>query len=340
MYCSIKCRNQHSGRVTYKQGGQKQCAECGNIFRTIKGNEKYCCIECREKGKAKAQRKSSYKHYGWTPTPTTCTICGKEFMPRSRRAKTCSDECRDKLKHLNAKERLESKRIAEYGSIEAWKEQRSEAIRQRNRSRAKPKKPKQYYNGTCKVCGNTFTTLNPAQVTCSKQCSKRLQYARKQKRIPKEQVIDKDITLEALYKRDSGVCYLCGGVCEWNDRDATTNKVGNKYPSIDHIIPVAKGGLHAWNNVRLAHFICNALKSDKVLKETESLIPENAYQYKKDTRPRGRQVSQYTKEGKFIATFISTTEAERQTGIKKKGIQNCARNECKSYGGYRWEYPV
>ncbi len=311
---------------------------CGREFVAQYGNEQLCSDECRKVRFDVCHREESYKRLGWAPTPTTCTICGKEFMPRSRKVKTCSDECRDKSKYLKAKERLESKRIAEFGSIEAWQEQRSEAIRQRNRSRAKPKKPKQYYNGVCKVCGNTFTTLNPAQVTCSKQCSKRLQYARKQKRIPKEQVIDKDITLEALYKRDSGVCYLCGGVCEWNDRDATTNKVGNKYPSIDHIIPVAKGGLHAWNNVRLAHFICNVLKSDEVLKETESLIPENAYQYKKDTRPRRKQVSQYTKEGKFIATFISTAEAERQTGISQKGIQHCARKRQKTCKGFVWKY--
>jgi hypothetical protein len=118
----------------------------------------------------------------------------------------------------------------------------------------------------CVVCGNTFTTLNGAQKTCCKRCSKRLSSSRKHHRIPKEQIVDKDITLEALYRRDSGVCYLCGGKCDWSDRDKERNIVGILYPSIDHVIPIARGGLHAWSNVRLAHFWCNTLKNDKLIK--------------------------------------------------------------------------
>ena len=37
---------------------------------------------------------------------------------------------------------------------------------------------------------------------------------------------------------------------------------GNYYPSIDHVIPLSKGGIDTWNNVRLSHRICNSLKSD------------------------------------------------------------------------------
>ena len=36
------------------------------------------------------------------------------------------------------------------------------------------------------------------------------------------------------------------------------------YPTIDHIIPLSKGGTHTWNNVQLAHMCCNAGKCDKV----------------------------------------------------------------------------
>lgn len=44
------------------------------------------------------------------------------------------------------------------------------------------------------------------------------------KRIKKECVVDKDISLQSLYKRDNGVCYICGRLCDWNDyivRDGT-----------------------------------------------------------------------------------------------------------------------
>ena len=36
--------------------------------------------------------------------------------------------------------------------------------------------------------------------------------------------------------------------------------VGKKYPSIDHVIPLSKGGTHSWDNVKLAHFSCNSAK--------------------------------------------------------------------------------
>ena len=43
-----------------------------------------------------------------------------------------------------------------------------------------------------------------------------------------------------------------------------------KYPdplsaSLDHIIPVSKGGGHTTSNVQLAHLLCNLKKSDKLL---------------------------------------------------------------------------
>lgn len=78
---------------------------------------------------------------------------------------------------------------------------------------------------------------------------------------------DEDITLEKLYNRAGGICSLCGGRCDYDDyifKD-TTFIAGNKYPSIDHITPLSKGGSHMWNNVQLAHKQCNSIKSDKTL---------------------------------------------------------------------------
>ena len=39
---------------------------------------------------------------------------------------------------------------------------------------------------------------------------------------------------------------------------------GNNYPTIDHVIPLAKGGMHSWDNVRLAHHNCNSIKGDRL----------------------------------------------------------------------------
>ena len=219
-----------------------------------------------------------------------CIVCGKTFTTWLPQKKTCSDEC----KAVHKKERDRRKRTPEeeherwiirrYGSHEnyqkwlAEQESAKQELRQKREQEQQARK-EAYENqlearriarearkeanhriGTCVVCGNSFDTYNPAQKTCSKECGKRLKHAHKHKRIPKKQLVDKDITLEALYKRDSGVCYLCGKLCDWNDKDG--NVVGSNYPSIDHMIPISRGGLHAWTNVKLAHFECNWKKSD------------------------------------------------------------------------------
>ena len=69
-------------------------------------------------------------------------------------------------------------------------------------------------------------------------------------------------SLKKLYERDKGICYICGDKCDWEDKRIVkgTTIVGNTYPSIDHIIPLAKGGTDEWNNLGLAHMRCNTIK--------------------------------------------------------------------------------
>jgi len=76
---------------------------------------------------------------------------------------------------------------------------------------------------------------------------------------------DRDITLEKLYNRDGGICALCGKPCDYEDYifQGAVFIAGNDYPSIDHIEPLSKGGSHTWNNVQLAHKICNSKKSNR-----------------------------------------------------------------------------
>ena len=198
----------------------------------------------------------------------TCELCGADYWAGNGKAKYCSDTCRKAA----TKARQDKWRAEHPDYHKAYHAKHPDAV-----ERFKQKNPNyerdrwRKIRGTvesekaCTVCGATFKTANPNQRTCCKKCSSKLNYARKQKRIPKEQIVDKNITLEALYKRDSGVCYLCGKPCDWNDKNETT--VGSTYPSIDHVIPISRGGLHAWNNVRLAHFECNWRKSDTLIGE-------------------------------------------------------------------------
>lgn len=71
-------------------------------------------------------------------------------------------------------------------------------------------------------------------------------------------------TLELVYSRDQGRCYLCG--CHCSPLGHSKSRVGNsnpKRPTMDHVVPLNAGGLHNLENIALACYTCNRAKSDK-----------------------------------------------------------------------------
>jgi hypothetical protein len=51
-----------------------------------------------------------------------------------------------------------------------------------------------------------------------------------------------------------------------------------------------------------------------------------------------KEINQYDLYGNFITTYKSVKEASLKCGINEKSIQNCARGESKSAGGFNWKY--
>ena len=64
-----------------------------------------------------------------------------------------------------------------------------------------------------------------------------------------------EIDYESIIKRDGGVCYLCGRAPEMGKL------------TIDHVVPLARGGAHTRNNLRVACRSCNCRKGKKLLEE-------------------------------------------------------------------------
>jgi len=67
------------------------------------------------------------------------------------------------------------------------------------------------------------------------------------------------IDLDALYERDSGVCQLCYQVV-----DRALRWPLPLSESVDHVVPLARGGGHTWANVQLAHLSCNMKKGARL----------------------------------------------------------------------------
>ena len=135
----------------------------------------------------------------------------------------------------------------------------------------------------CKYCGKTFETTSCNQVYCCDKCysKHRNQKIDNRKRLKQYKLIDNNsydssISLNALIVRDKNICHICGDKC--NSKDYILDKdnsfiVGSSYPSIDHVVPISKGGTHTWDNVKLAHHYCNAIKNNnEVYEEREGQL--------------------------------------------------------------------
>lgn len=133
----------------------------------------------------------------------------------------------------------------------------------------------------CGHCGSLFFSERKGVKYCSARCrNAAANAASKDKRWRKIGISTHEfITLRALYNRDEGVCYLCGGKCNYEDYTKAGDVfiAGDFYPSIDHVVPLSKGGLHVWENVRLAHRRCNTLKRDNIICDNKDAKDNNRH---------------------------------------------------------------
>lgn len=296
--CSRECGHKYAGfhkrGIPVAQYEQKDCETCGKPLtrNQLKNKNRYCSTSCAAKGPAfkeeiRKQKSNNlmqfvarftelygdkYKYVcGYTGSDNAfiakCVVCGNECeinaqCIRRGRIVGCM-ACEQKEREAKAKkERAEAK--AERERINAEKSARKEAERIRRMTRE------------CVQCGEEFVANHGASVCCSEVCKKRRANHAKElsrrNRLRENGIVDKNVTLERLIKRDKNTCHICGGKCDNHDyhiRQDGVFIVGDGYPSIDHVMAVTNGGTHTWGNVKLAHQGCNTRKSNKVCYQTK-----------------------------------------------------------------------
>lgn len=190
-----------------------------------------------------------------------CKKCGAivtKAMVSIRHAKATCDNCRKKKadKERAKKEKAKAEQRAARETERAKRKQENEAKRIAYI---------ESITHACTICGAMTTNKYCCSQKCSRKRADQIKEVSRRAKL-KAAMVDKTITLQSVYEKDKGVCYICGGVCDWEDKEERDACVvcGNRYPSIDHVVPLAKGGLHAWDNVRLAHRYCNTLKRDTI----------------------------------------------------------------------------
>lgn len=255
---------------SYRTEETRICETCGKEFTTLSGsNQKYCCEKCQRKAnrklatnpddenaiKALAKYNEDWQYVGgYTGSDgfmdvmhIPCGTVATKSVVTVRHNKIRCDVCEAKEREQRAKEK-ERQRIIEREVSQFFKP---------------IKKHKQIKAKECPICGCFF--YDNITKYCSAECSKETlkHYANMKKEVRRRKAWteeSKTITLPRLYDRDNGVCWICGGVCDY---DADPND--NNYPSVDHVIPIACGGKDEWSNIRLAHRLCNSIKGANIV---------------------------------------------------------------------------
>lgn len=244
------------------------CEQCGEHFPRVEGKRgrqaKYCGSACRERANRRRNvRRCFYCREPLDPLSSTivnlnfcnsacwngwvdndyqravvvrhCVECGVDFEPRSWQQEVCaSDECK----------RSRASRLA----------------RERHRAKMAAKPPTR--SQTCGWCGGEIVVSQsaPKAKRYHPECkadARRAHYRRKN--VLRQGVGQTTrFRLGELGERDGWRCALCGGqVLE------SLSGMHPDGPTVDHIVPLSRGGWDGWDNVQLAHRRCNVAKGNR-----------------------------------------------------------------------------
>lgn len=227
-FCCERCRTTYNRN---NRGTKQTCIRCSSVFYKYKITE-HCTNDCKLEG----QKELSIKREllirlvkAIDPArKKKCLNCNEIFYANNIGRMYCNDRC-----HYDDW----------YSNIKA------------NRT---------IHDKTCVECEEEYSTTRPKSKYCSRTCRRKSEWRKEEIRrnikLKENGNIDWDINLKSLFQRDNGKCYLCN--CEVN-MDEHHNH--NLYGSIDHVIPISKGGTHTWDNVKLAHRKCNSLKGSTMI---------------------------------------------------------------------------
>ena len=207
--------------------GEYTCKRCGQRFtrtRRVRGQRPHYCSP-------KCQVAAAHERGQARIQPVPCEWCGNMFQPirESTRTSVC-----DRCSKLPRKCPLPPNHWARwYGKTSTWRP-------------------------VCPTCGDKYVQdlqVTTTTVYCSRKCAKKAERDRRWAR--QRDAFVAEVPRAYIYRRDRYRCQLCGKPLAMSESVPHPNA-----PTLDHVIPLARGGTHEPSNVQAAHFLCNASKGD------------------------------------------------------------------------------
>ena len=267
------------------------CLQCGKIYPKAYSKQEFCSKQCRKRYRYENGGRERYLHP--TGPPLVCQHCGKSFIPKQKdRMMFCSRECafqsdyRRELFRIREHERNAKlgHRIGPFCQIKTFAcgacgniiTVHGEQIRKRkycnsacsyqknlrDKNNSYASKQQSERVAVCAECGAEYTTTIPegrrtgggVVAFCSEQCRKAS--AARRRRARKQGNGASRYSYGQVRAVSDGKCHIC----KMPTRDGLPWR-HNLSQTIDHVVPLCLGGSDSLDNVRLAHLICNSIKS-------------------------------------------------------------------------------
>lgn len=225
-FCGVACANR-----SLAVARQHQCSACGQNFAKKGGGRsgRFCSRHCAEIFRSNIRRQRRDQAVEARTGP--CAVCARVFVRRSvPSALLCSDECRQVQKDQQKADRLVCR---------------------------------------CSKCGEQFVAPKVRRHRCErcraaaveaarKRHARAVRHLRKHRHRARHYGVDfeRGVTATKVFERDNWTCQLCG--CRTPKRLKGSNE--KRAPTLDHIVPMSKGGGHTWVNVQCACWECNIAK--------------------------------------------------------------------------------
>lgn len=278
---------------------RKFCEYCGAEFESRRGDTRFCSKLCRDL--AHRKEKGIKCNLNIEPFLKVCRVCGKEYKTRREASVTCSPDCAIAYRRADEGKKKESVYVkivpqkfgGRFEYVESSKgrvmlkcskcgmiiSRAQSTVRDKNIKCEYCEEAKQLREARqrmtcffialkdaktpkrCAGCGKVFTSNRPTKKYCSDRCKRSGKTYRSRCR-HYGVYYDPSVTRAKVIKRDKYICQICGKTCD--PQDKSWGSSGANFPTLDHIIPLAKGGTHTWGNVQCACGACNSNKRDLI----------------------------------------------------------------------------
>lgn len=252
------CVSEVKNAYTHGKHVERSCRQCRTVFNPRRVDQVYCSTPCRSR--AKQPRRSRNHPRGSVFGQRACQRCSVVFTVYGNKKdqRYCSRSC-----YWRTMRYTRWQACSHCGDIFDRGDGGTKC--RLCRRFVVPPFFKPRLVGVCVICGDAFFAGKSRQRYCSRRCWNRsdvarsIRHAARVRRRTGRPADGRRVRRRWVFERDDWTCQLCRRPI---DREAEPGTDWSA--SIDHIVPVSRGGEHTIDNVQCAHLRCNRMKGASI----------------------------------------------------------------------------